>query len=62
MHLTWVFLGVLAWLENGVNAGKILILHPMSASSHTLALRALAHNLVKNGHEVSDSVEIYLLT
>ena len=58
MNLIWVFLGVLVWLECRVNAGKILIMHPMTAASHTLALRALAHNLVKKGHEVSENIPI----
>ena len=33
-------------------AGKVLVLHPMHATSHVLALKPLLHRLAENGHQV----------
>lgn len=44
---------VLALLMSPLEAGKILVLHPMYAASHVLTLRALAKGLVARGHEVT---------
>ena len=51
----WCLLAVLGGCAEG---GRVLLLHPLHASSHIMALRRISEALAHRGHQVNTAVEL----